>query len=334
MIFGKKSKKKINSNETWIEENLKKEIKDSKEKESTEKKGFFSSLKKGLSKTREILTSDIEDLFTGNRLNLSHLEELEEKLISSDLGVKTSMELISLIEQNESKIKSPEELKNFIKNQLLSFMKKPEEKNYEKPHVILVTGVNGVGKTTTIGKLAYKFSQEGKSVLIGAADTFRAAAIEQLEKWAKRSESDFVRHKEKTDPAAVAFDSVDAGIARKKDIIIIDTAGRLHNKDNLMKELVKIRSTINKRLEGAPHEVLLVVDASTGQNALNQAKIFNEAVNISGIIITKMDGTAKGGIAAAIQKEFNIPVEYIGVGEKIEDLQKFDPQSFLDAILA
>ncbi|MDY0131353.1 MAG: signal recognition particle-docking protein FtsY [Desulforegulaceae bacterium] len=330
MIFRRKSKKKSNNQENWIKKDLKKETKSSP---ISEPKGFFSSLKKGLSKTRTILTTDLEDLFTGNKLNISHLEELEEKLISSDLGVKTSMELIALIEENESEIKSPKELKEFIRKQLLSFMKKPEKKLYGSPHVILVTGVNGVGKTTTIGKLAYKFTNEGKSVLIGAADTFRAAAVEQLEKWAKNSGSDFVKHKEKTDPAAVAFDSIDAGIARKKDVVIIDTAGRLHNKDNLMKELVKIKSTINKRLEGAPHEVLLVVDASTGQNALNQTKTFNEAAKITGIIITKMDGTAKGGIAAAIQKEFKIPVDYIGVGEKIEDLHEFDPEAFLDAIL-
>jgi fused signal recognition particle receptor len=330
MIFGKKNKNKSEKKDNWIKDKLKKEIEPLNDED---KKGFFLSLKKGLSKTRQILTADLEDLFTGNTLNLSHLEELEEKLISSDLGVKTSMELIAMIEENESEIKSPQELKNFIRAQLLSFMKKPEDKIYQKPHVILVTGVNGVGKTTTIGKLAHKFSREGKSVLIGAADTFRAAACEQLEKWAKRSESDFVRHKEKTDPGAVAFDSVDAGIARNKDVVIIDTAGRLHNKDNLMNELVKIKSTINKRLEGAPHEVLLVVDASTGQNALSQAKIFHEAAGITGIIITKMDGTAKGGIAAAIQKEFKIPVEYIGVGEKIDDLQRFEPEAFLDAIL-
>jgi fused signal recognition particle receptor len=330
MIFGKKNKNKSEKKDNWIKDKLKKEIELLNDED---KKGFFLSLKKGLSKTRQILTADLEDLFTGNTLNLSHLEELEEKLISSDLGVKTSMELIAMIEENESEIKSPQELKNFIRAQLLSFMKKPEDKIYQKPHVILVTGVNGVGKTTTIGKLAHKFSREGKSVLIGAADTFRAAACEQLEKWAKRSESDFVRHKEKTDPGAVAFDSVDAGIARNKDVVIIDTAGRLHNKDNLMNELVKIKSTINKRLEGAPHEVLLVVDASTGQNALSQAKIFHEAAGITGIIITKMDGTAKGGIAAAIQKEFKIPVEYIGVGEKIDDLQRFEPEAFLDAIL-
>ncbi|MGE4519615.1 MAG: signal recognition particle-docking protein FtsY [Desulfobacteraceae bacterium] len=330
MIFGRKSKKKSDNQDNWIKQKL--EI-ETKKPDTEEKKGFLSSLKKGLTKTRQILTTDLEDLFTGNRLNISHLEELEERLISSDLGVKTSMELIAMIEENESEIKSPDQLKSFIRNQLLSFMKKPEDKIYPKPHVILVTGVNGVGKTTTIGKLANKFTSEGKSVLIGAADTFRAAACEQLEKWAKRSESDFVRHKEKTDPAAVAFDSVDAGIARNKDVVIIDTAGRLHNKDNLMKELVKIKSTINKRLEGAPHEILLVVDASTGQNALSQAKIFQEAAGITGIIITKMDGTAKGGIAAAIQKEFKIPVEYIGVGEKIDDLQRFDPETFLDAIL-
>lgn len=329
MILKRKNK---NKNENTIEDNLIKELEKSDE-DLTSGSGFFNKLKKGLAKTRDILTTDLEDLFTGNTLNISHLEELEEKLISSDIGVNTTMELIDLIEEKSSDIKSPKQLKEFIKERLSSYIVAPDYKEKNTPHVILVTGVNGVGKTTTIGKLAYKYKKEGKSVLIGAADTFRAAAVEQLEQWANRSESDFVKHKEKTDPAAVAFDSIDAGIARNKDIIIIDTAGRLQNKDNLMKELEKIKRTASKRLSGAPHEVLLVVDATTGQNAVSQAKIFNDVVGIDGLVITKMDGTAKGGIAISLQKEFKFPVKFIGVGESIDDLQEFDPNSFLDAIL-
>lgn len=327
MIFRRKNKK---NNTESIKESLKNDL---IQEDFQEKKGFFSSLKKGLTKTRDILTTDLEDLFTGNRLNISDLEDLEEKLISADIGVTTTMELINEIEENASEIKSPQQLKDFIKSKLSSFIVEPQKQEFNSPHVILVTGVNGVGKTTTIGKLANKFTKEGKSVLIGAADTFRAAAVEQLEEWAIRSKSDFVKHKEKTDPAAVAFDSIDAGIARNKDVIIIDTAGRLQNKDNLMKELEKIKNTVGKRLKNAPHEVLLVVDATTGQNAVSQAKIFNEVVGITGLVITKMDGSAKGGIAVALQKEFKFPVRYIGVGEQIDDLQDFEPYAFLDAIL-
>ncbi|MGM0418050.1 MAG: signal recognition particle-docking protein FtsY [Thermodesulfobacteriota bacterium] len=329
MILKRKSK-----NKKSIEQNLKKNLESTDLKPNkSSKTGFFSSLKKGLTKTREVLNTDIENLFTGSKLNISHLEELEEKLISADIGVKTTMEIIDLIEENEADIKSPDDLKKFIRKTLLSYFNEPDDAISHSPHVILVTGVNGTGKTTTIGKLAYKFRNEGKSVLIGAADTFRAAAVEQLEKWAELSGSDFVRHKEKTDPAAVAFDSIDAGIARKKDVVIIDTAGRLQNKENLMKELEKIRNTSAKRLKGAPHECLLVVDATTGQNAVSQAKIFNEMIGITGLILSKMDGTAKGGIAIALQKEFNFPVKYIGVGEKIEDLQKFEPEAYLKAII-
>ncbi len=327
MILKRKNKKKAP-----IEENIKKEL---SKKSDTEKsgKGLFSSLKKGLAKTKEILTTDLEDLFTGNRLDISNLEDLEEKLLSSDIGVKTTMEIIDEIEKNASDIKSTTELKSFIKNMLSGYLLKSCETNYKSPHVILVTGVNGVGKTTTIGKLAFKLTKQGKSVLIGAADTFRAAAVEQLEQWAEKSGSDFVKHKEKTDPAAVVFDSIDAAIARKKEVVIIDTAGRLHNKQNLMKELEKIKKTASKRLEDSPHEILLVVDATTGQNAVSQTKIFNETIGITGLVVSKMDSSAKGGIIVALQKDFKIPVKYIGVGEKIEDLENFEPELFLDAIL-
>lgn len=331
MIF--RRKKKNTDIKPDLGENLKEELQAVEEEKNKDEKGLFSSIKKGLSKTREILTTDIEDLFTGNTLNISHLEDLEEKLISADIGVETTMELIDLIEEHSSEIKSPKQLKAFIKEKLSSFIVQAEEEEEISPRVILVTGVNGVGKTTTIGKLAHKFTSQGKSVLVGAADTFRAAAVEQLGEWAKRSGSDFVKHKEKTDPAAVVFDSIDAGIAREKDVIIIDTAGRLQNKENLMKELEKIKRTASKRLPEAPHEVLLVVDATTGQNAVSQAKAFNDVVGITGLIITKMDGTAKGGIAVSLQKEFKFPVKYIGVGEQMDDLKEFDPHSFLDAIL-
>jgi fused signal recognition particle receptor len=201
-----------------------------------------------------------------------------------------------------------------------------------KPYVIMVVGVNGTGKTTTIGKLAAKYSKEGKNVLIAAADTFRAAAIEQLSIWADRAGADIVKHKQNADPSAVAFDALDAATARNVDVVLVDTAGRLHTRINLMDELKKIKRTISNRYEGAPHEILLVLDATTGQNALSQAKLFNEALGISGMVLTKLDGTAKGGIVISVCSAFNIPLSYIGVGEKIEDLQEFDPKLFIDAL--
>ena len=300
--------------------------------------GFFGRLRKGLSKTREILTTDIDDLFLGKKeLDAALLEELEERLITADLGVQTTMALMERISKRARKISGPQDLKAAIKEEMLSMIAgakpHPPEEPVSRPRVILVLGVNGVGKTTTIGKLAARAVSEGQKVLIAAADTFRAAAIEQLEIWAKRAGADFVRHKDGADPAAVAFDSIEAAIARDMDLVLVDTAGRLHTKVNLMAELKKIKRTIGKKIPGAPHESLLVLDATTGQNALSQAKLFHEEVGITGLVMTKLDGTAKGGIVVSVCNSMQIPLHYIGVGEKIDDLQPFDPEQYVDAIV-
>lgn len=301
-----------------------------------EKRGFLGRLKKGLSKTREFLTTDIEELFVSKKtVDDEFLEELEELLITSDIGIQTTMELMEGISKKASAITDADALKSALKEQIVIQLNgtagKPE-RSLAKPHIILVLGVNGVGKTTTIGKLAAKFSGAGRKVLIVAADTFRAAAIEQLTIWAERANADIVKHREKADPSAVVFDGIDAALARDIDIVLIDTAGRLHTKVNLMEELKKIKRTISKKLPDAPQEVLLVLDATTGQNALSQAKLFNDALGVTGIALTKLDGTAKGGIVVSICRSLNIPLEYIGVGEKIEDLQQFDPKDFVDAL--
>jgi len=310
-----------------------KETTDSQKKEKT---GIVSRLKKGLSKTRQILTTDIDELFTGGRkIDSELLEELEERLITADVGVQTTTELMERITKKASKISDANQLKEILKAEILSLINIPPvsiEKNHKKPHVIMVVGINGVGKTTTIGKLAAKSAAEGKKVLIGAADTFRAAAVEQLTIWAERAGADIVRHKDNADPAAVAYDAIEAAIAREKDIVFIDTAGRLHTKINLMEELKKIKRAVSKKIEDAPHEVLLVLDATTGQNALSQVKMFNDAMEITGISLAKLDGTAKGGIVINICSSFKIPLKYIGIGESIEDLQEFDPVHFVNAL--
>ncbi|MBW2603864.1 MAG: signal recognition particle-docking protein FtsY [Deltaproteobacteria bacterium] len=298
--------------------------------------GFFKRLKSGLSKTREILTTDINDLFAGKRkIDDELLEELEELLITSDIGVQTTMDLIQSISVKSSEISGPDQLKNILREkilELLSTTMTPSREIVDKPHVIMVIGVNGVGKTTTIGKLAARFSSSGKKVIIAAADTFRAAAIEQLMIWADRAGVDIIKHKEMSDPAAVAYDGIQAAVARDADIVLVDTAGRLHTRKNLMEELKKIKRTISKKLPGAPHEILLVLDATTGQNALSQAELFNDALDVTGIALTKLDGTAKGGIVVSICNALEIPLNYIGVGEKIEDLQEFDPIEFVNAL--
>ncbi len=298
--------------------------------------GFFKRLKSGLSKTREILTTDINDLFTGKRkIDDELLEELEELLITSDIGVQTTMDLIQSISIKSSEITGPDQLKDILREkilELLSATMRPPQEIVDKPHVIMVIGVNGVGKTTTIGKLAARFSSSGKKVIIAAADTFRAAAIEQLMIWADRAGVDIIRHKEMSDPAAVAYDGIQAAVARDADIVLVDTAGRLHTRKNLMEELKKIKRTISKKLPGAPHEILLILDATTGQNALSQAELFNDALDVTGIALTKLDGTAKGGIVVSICNALEIPLNYIGVGEKIEDLQEFDPTEFVNAL--
>jgi len=303
---------------------------------NAEKKGFFGRLKRGLSKTREILTTDIDDLFTGNRkLDEALLEELEELLITSDIGVSTAMDIMDKISKDASNIKNAHDLKQVLKENIggiIGLSAPIVETTPEKPHIVMVVGVNGVGKTTTIGKLAARQTARGKKVLIAAADTFRAAAIEQLTIWAERAQADIVKHKDKADPSAVVFDSIEAAHSRNVDIVYIDTAGRLHTKINLMEEIKKIKRTVAKKLPQAPHEILLVLDATTGQNAISQATLFNEALDITGLALTKLDGTAKGGIAVSICSTLNIPLKYIGVGEQIDDLQDFDPEAFVEAL--
>ena len=299
-----------------------------------EKAGYFKRLRKRLSKTRKSLSSGFDRVLAGkNKIDAEVLEELEELLITSDIGVQTTMDLM----QRLSKAKAAEvsEVKQILKEEILSILGSQApvpEKDQNKPHVILVVGVNGVGKTTTIGKMAASAKGCGKKVLIAAADTFRAAAIEQLAIWAARADAEFIKHRANADPAAVAFDAVAAAAARGCDIVLIDTAGRLHTKINLMEELKKIKRTVSKQLQGAPHEILLVLDATTGQNALSQAKLFDEALGLTGLALTKLDGTAKGGIVISICSSLNIPLQYIGVGEQIEDLRLFDAEQFIEAL--
>ncbi len=308
-----------------------------KTEKKKEKSGIFSKLKSGLTKTRKVLTTDINELFVPDKeIDDNLFEELEELLITSDLGMDITMEMMERIRKKAKKLSNAEELKQVLKDELIALFPKdsvPEqEESILKPHIIMVVGVNGTGKTTTLGKLAMKFTSQGKKVLIAAADTFRAAAIEQVEIWANRSNASIVKHKEGADPAAVAYDCVAASLARNVDIVLIDTAGRLHTQKNLMEELKKIKRSINKKLPGAPHEVLMVLDSTTGQNAISQAKLFNEAVGLTQIALTKLDGTAKGGIVAAISNSMQLPIKYIGVGEQIDDLQDFDSNLFINAL--
>lgn len=304
---------------------------------SEEKKGFFKRLVSGLAKTRDNIVSGFESIFSAfSSIDDDFYEELEEILIMGDIGVATTEKIITdlKLKVKEQKIKEPAECKQLLMDSIKEQMNLGETAyEYEnKTSVLLVIGVNGVGKTTSIGKLAGQFKTEGKKVVLAAADTFRAAAIEQLAEWANRSGADIISSKEGADPASVIFDAAQAAKARKADLLICDTAGRLHNKKNLMEELKKINRILDKEYPEAYRENLIVLDATTGQNALVQAKQFMEAADITGIILTKMDGTAKGGIAVAIQAELGIPVKYIGVGEKIEDLQKFDSDTFVNAL--
>ncbi len=299
--------------------------------------GFFNRLKSGMTKTRQNLSGRFDAIFAGSRkMDAEMLEEIEETLITADVGVPTTMELMDRISQKSSSIHNAEDFKRQLKSEMAEFLESSGPTGVPqgiKPYVILMVGVNGVGKTTTIGKLAARYHAEGKKVLLAASDTFRAAAVEQLEIWAKRSDADIVMHRDKADPAAVAFDGVEAAMARDVDVVIVDTAGRLHTKVNLMEQLKKIKRSISKKYPSAPHEILLVLDATTGQNALSQAKLFHEEIGVTGIILTKLDGTAKGGIVLSICHMLNIPIRYIGIGEQIDDLQKFDPKLFVDALL-
>jgi fused signal recognition particle receptor len=297
----------------------------------------MSRLRHGLTKTRDFLNTDIEDLFSGKRkIGDKLLEELEELLITADIGVPTTMDLMDKISRKASKIATPEDLKAILREEIMAIVGSApaatKSATPPRPKVIMIVGVNGVGKTTTIGKLADRYRRDGKKVLIAASDTFRAAAIEQLSIWAERAGADIVRHKDQSDPAAVAFDAVEAALARGVDVVLVDTAGRLHTKVNLMEELKKIKRSLSKKCEDAPHETLLVLDATTGQNALSQAKLFHEAIDINALALTKLDGTAKGGIVISICSTLDIPLKYVGVGEQIDDLQDFDPRQFVDAL--
>ncbi|MBI3754409.1 MAG: signal recognition particle-docking protein FtsY [Deltaproteobacteria bacterium] len=297
-------------------------------------KNFFERLKSGLVKTHNNIVNKIDGIFSSGHSQEEMAEMLEETLITADVGVKTSG-LIAEGMGNKLKGYNAKEFKVYLREAIFALLKDCEKplKLTAKPFVIMALGVNGVGKTTTIGKLAARFTAQGHKVLLAAGDTFRAAAIEQLEVWANKTDCDIIKQAQGGDPAAVAFDAVRAGIARKVDIVILDTAGRLHTKVNLMEELKKVKRIVSREIPGAPHEALLVLDASTGQNALAQARIFNEAVGLTGIALTKLDGTAKGGIIVAIANELKIPIRFIGVGEGVEDLRDFDAKEFVEAMI-
>jgi fused signal recognition particle receptor len=298
--------------------------------------GFFDKLKQGLAKTRQGFVEKVETIFRGRPIDSQSLEELEETLILADFGAANAAAITEHIRDKSGKGELVEagSVRDFLKKEMSDILGAGQRlvPFGDKPFVILAVGVNGVGKTTTIGKLAGRFTSEGYSVLLAAGDTFRAAAIEQLEIWGERTGSQVVKHQSGSDPSAVAFDAIEAAKARAVDIVIIDTAGRLHTKTHLMEELKKIKRVCEKALPGSPHEVLLVVDATNGQNALRQAHIFNETVGVTAIALTKLDGTAKGGIVFAIKKELNIPVKLIGVGEGVDDLQDFSPGELVRAL--
>jgi len=303
------------------------------------KRGFFSRLVEGLTKTRNAVVSGIENVFLGyDVIDEDFYEELEETLIMGDIGIRASTDIIEELRKRvkEEHLTSPSQCKDVLIETIKQRMDLGENA-YEfenRKSVVFVIGVNGVGKTTSVGKLASQLKKDGKKVLVVAADTFRAEAIEQLEEWTKRAGVDIIAQNEGSDPGAVVFDACKAAMARNTDVMIVDTAGRLHNKKNLMEELKKINKIIEREYPDAYRETLVVLDGTTGQNALEQARVFNEAANITGIILTKLDGSAKGGIAVAIQAELSIPVKYIGVGEKIDDLHKFDSQEFVDALFS
>ncbi|MEE1242410.1 MAG: signal recognition particle-docking protein FtsY [Frisingicoccus sp.] len=302
-----------------------------------EKKGFFSRLVEGLTKTRNNIASVFDDIFSGfSSIDDDFYEELEEVLVMADIGIHTTENIIEdlKVKVKENHLKEPSECREYLIRSIKEQMAVAEDAyDFEnKKTVLLVIGVNGVGKTTSVGKLAGQYKKAGKKVLLAAADTFRAGAIEQLTEWSHRAGVDIIAGQEGSDPASVVFDAVAAAMARNVDLLICDTAGRLHNKKNLMEELKKINRIIDREYPEAYRETMIVLDGTTGQNALVQAKQFKEVADITGIILTKLDGTAKGGIAIAIQAELGVPVKYIGIGEKIEDLQKFDSNSFVDAL--
>lgn len=307
---------------------------------SKNKQGILERFKLGLSKTRRNIGDKIDNLIKSSRkLDSEFYEELEDILIQADVGMNTSLELVGNIKTAaaKKKINDPAEVTQLIKDEIIQILgAEPLPLNIKghKPAVILVVGVNGAGKTTTIAKLANRFKSEGCQVILAAGDTFRAAAIDQLQIWSDRVGVELIKHQEGSDPGAVVYDAINAAQARQADVLLIDTAGRLQNKTNLMKEIGKVRKVIEKEIPEAPHEVLLVVDATTGQNAVSQARIFGEATGVSGIVLTKLDGTAKGGIVIAVAKELDIPVKLIGIGERLEDLRDFSPEIFTEALFA
>lgn len=301
--------------------------------------GIFNRFMESLDKTRKGFIDKVAEVFTGREIDEDFYEELEELLIQGDVGVNTALDLVENIRKkaNEQRIKTTDELKGIFIQEVAALMGSEEMKLNIKDNqlnIILVVGVNGAGKTTSIGKLTYKLKNEGKKVLLAAADTFRAAAIDQLKIWGERNDTEVVAHQEGADPGAVVFDAIQAALARKADVLIVDTAGRLQNKVNLMEELKKIKRIIDREAGASLSEVLLVLDATTGQNALTQAKLFKEAADVTGVILSKLDGTAKGGIVIGIKSELDLPVKLAGTGEKIEDLQDFNPEDFVEALFS
>lgn len=306
---------------------------------SSDEKSFFKRLQEGLSKTRSSLTGRVDGLVLGRReINGDLMEGLEEILFTCDMGVETTQSLLDALREKVAKreLKHPEKLKAALKEQILAFLETPPLKHSEptpgEPRVVMVIGVNGVGKTTTIGKAAFALKSEGQKVMLVAADTFRAAAVEQLEIWGERAGVPVVRQGAGADPSAVVFDGLAAALSRKMDVVLVDTAGRLHTRTNLMDELAKIHRVAGRKLPGAPHEVWLVLDATTGQNAVSQAKMFNETLGVTGVVLTKLDGTAKGGVVVGISHQLGLPIKYIGIGEKMDDLRPFNASEFVQAL--
>jgi fused signal recognition particle receptor len=301
--------------------------------------GFFDKIKQSLTRTKEQFVERFDEIVRGadapaqrsRPVDVETLDALEEALISADVGVEATDQIVTAVRQRRSR---GESLRDLVKDEILSILRAAEQPaaNGKRPHVVLIVGVNGTGKTTTVGKLARFIKESGKTPIICAADTFRAAAVEQLQIWATRAGVDFIRAQAGADPAAVVFDAIAAGKARGRDVVLVDTAGRLHTRVNLMAELEKIRRIASREIEGAPHEVLLVLDATVGQNGLNQAREFMGAAGVNGIVLTKLDGTAKGGIAVAIAHDLKLPIRYVGVGEGIDDLVPFSPEEYVDAL--
>ncbi len=307
--------------------------------EEEQKPSFLDRMKQAVTRTRENLADRIDAVVSiGKEIDRRTLDDLEATLISADLGTTTTQQMLAKLRDkaDRKQIKDVQELKRLLKEELLAILSaassRPVNKVDGTPEVILVVGVNGTGKTTTIGKLSQVFRSQGKNVLLCAADTFRAAAIEQLEIWGQRTGTEVIKTKPGGDPAAVLFDALQAAVARKTDYVVVDTAGRLHTKSSLMAELEKMRRTAQRIIPGAPHETLLVMDATTGQNGLQQARVFTESAGVTGIVLTKLDGTAKGGVVVAISRELGLPVRYVGVGEKATDLLPFDPKEFVDSL--